>query len=393
MTKLNLFRRRAERFAQLLDRNDNGGRRHVRDPLDDELAGLTALGRRMSEVHQPPASGVDPDFRAHLRAVLIATAERDGIGATATATPDSPLPGATRSARPSRFAARRASAATGRVAARARARAVIIATVAFGAITVSGISAATEQALPGDTLYGMKRSTERAQLALAQSDVSRGQMFLGFAEVRMTEALTVRDDPVAFDAVLDDMDGQTRQGVRLLTISAAQHADRQPLDVIDAFVVSQRPVLRQLATATSPIRTRAAESLGLLDSARARTQALRNGFSCSTPAASESGFDVLGALPTPCGSGQRSGDAGNRAPHGQVAPPPATGGSVDTDDTDDADVAPAAGADRSPQAEQGGQPSVSPQLPTLAEPEAGSAETALPNTPRPAVKDNPAGDR
>ncbi|WSA06458.1 DUF5667 domain-containing protein [Micromonospora sp. NBC_01813] len=384
MSKINFFRRRAERFAQLLDRNENGGRRHVRDPLDDELAGLTTLGRRMSEMQPPPASGVDPDFRAHLRAVLIATAEREGIGATASAVPESPRPGRTRSTRSRRLGARVAGTAAGR----ARARAAIIATVALGAITVSGMSAATEQALPGDTLYGMKRSTERAQLALAHSDVSRGQLFLGFAEVRMAEAQTVHDDATAFDAVLDDMDGQTRQGVRLLTTAAVQRGDQQPLDAIDAFVVTQRPSLRELSAVTSATRDRAAESLALLDAVRARTQSLRNGLTCTAPTDSDPDLDALGPLPTTCGTGQRTGETGIRVPQNQPTPPPAAEEPADVDGTE---VAPAAGASQTP--EQGGQPSNSPQQPTLAEPETGNAETALPNTPRPAVKDRPAADR
>ena len=48
-------------------------------------------------------------------------------------------------------------------------------------MAVSGMSAASENAMPGDALYGVKRSTERAQLALASSEVNRGQLFLDFA--------------------------------------------------------------------------------------------------------------------------------------------------------------------------------------------------------------------
>ncbi|WBB97628.1 MULTISPECIES: DUF5667 domain-containing protein [unclassified Solwaraspora] len=383
MSKLNLFRRRAERFAQLLDRAEAGGRHHVRDPLDDELAGLTTLGRRMSEMPRSPESGVDPDYRAHLRAVLIATAEREGIGAGAPTAPYRRLPARPRSRW---FATRATGARAATTAGRARTRAVIIATVAFGAITVSGMSAATEQAVPGDTLYGMKRSTERAQLALAQSDSSRGQLFLSFAEVRMGEALIVYDEPAEFSAVLDDMDGQTREGVRLLTSAATIGGDGTPLDVIDSFVATQRPTLRQLADGSAANRDRVGKSLTLLDRVRARTTALRDELTCSASATSDS--DELGPLPARCVSAEPAGSI--RVPGGLVGSP--AGSSVDERRADVA-PAPAAGAESPVDPEPDVRPSTSPQQSSLAEPQLGEAtEPDLPG-PRPAVKDNPAADR
>ena len=65
-----------------------------------------------------------------------------------------------------------------RNARRLRTRGAIIVGVACGAIAVSGMSAASENAVPGDALYGVKRSTERAQLELASSDLVR-QAYLG----------------------------------------------------------------------------------------------------------------------------------------------------------------------------------------------------------------------
>ncbi len=65
-------------------------------------------------------------------------------------------------------------------------------------MAVSGISAASENASPGDALYGVKRSTERAQLAMAGSDVTRGQLSLDFAQTRLTEAAAMPGDTDAF---------------------------------------------------------------------------------------------------------------------------------------------------------------------------------------------------
>ncbi|MEV1145220.1 hypothetical protein AB0I76_16260, partial [Micromonospora sp. NPDC049799] len=78
-------RRRAERFAQLLDEANGGRRHHVRSRADDQLTALVAVGRRLGAA--VPTVEVEPDFRTSLRAMLVATAEREGIGAPA-ATPE-----------------------------------------------------------------------------------------------------------------------------------------------------------------------------------------------------------------------------------------------------------------------------------------------------------------
>lgn len=71
-------RRRAERFAQLLDEANGARRHHVRSRVDGQLAPLVAVGQQLSV--DPPAVEVNPDFRTGLRAMLLATAEREGLG-------------------------------------------------------------------------------------------------------------------------------------------------------------------------------------------------------------------------------------------------------------------------------------------------------------------------
>jgi hypothetical protein len=268
----NLFsRRRAERFAQLLDEANGGRRHHVRSRVDDRLGGLVGLGRQLGAA-APPVE-VDADFRTGLRAMLVATAEREGVGTTAApaggdrgeATPRGPLlPPVT--------------------ARRARARCAILVGVAAGAVAVSGISAASENAIPGDALYGMKRSTERAQLALTGSDLNRGQLFLDFARTRLAEADAMRDDRAAFEAILDDMDEDTRQGVRLLTTAAVQRTDPAGLDAVDTFVAGQRRTVAELLDGVSRAeRDRARRSLTLLDAVEQRSGALRAALTCGVP--------------------------------------------------------------------------------------------------------------
>lgn len=275
-------RRRAERFAQLLDEANGGRRHHVRSRADDELTALVAVSRRLTA--DRPDIEVDGEFRTGLRAMLVATAEREGVGApaktgTATGVRASLLP-----------------AMTGR---RARARGAILVGVAAGAIALSGISAASENALPGDALYGMKRSTERAQLALTSSDISRGQLFLDFARTRLDEAATVRDDRLGFSAVLDDMDADTRQGVRLLTTVAAQCTDPAALDAVDTFLGGQRRAVSGLLDRSDHAdRDRTRRSLALLDAAGRRADALREAIACGLPAPTAS--DALGPAPAAC---------------------------------------------------------------------------------------------
>ncbi|WP_374559326.1 DUF5667 domain-containing protein [Micromonospora sp. RHAY321] len=279
-------RRRAERFAQLLDEANGGRRHHVRSRVDGQLAPLVAVGQRLSV--DPPAVEVNPDFRTGLRAMLLATAEREGLGTPAAAEPAATRPASTRGSLLPAVTARRA-----------RARGAILIGVAAGAIAVSGISAASENAVPGDALYGMKRSTERAQLALASSDISRGQLFLDFARTRLGEAAKLRGDRIGYSAVLDDMDADTRQGVRLLTAAAVQRAEPTSLDTLNTFVTGQRRAVGNLVDgATRADRERTGRSLVLLDSIRERSDALRAAIACGLPA--PTGSDALGPVPATC---------------------------------------------------------------------------------------------
>lgn len=281
-------RRRAERFAQLLDETDGG--RHHQAPAsgDDELAGLVAVSQRLSATHL--TVDIDPDFRADVRALLIATAERDGIGATAKAG----TPGVTTPARTPRRPPRPAFA--GR---RARTRSAIIAGVAIGAITVSGISAASDNSVPGDALYGMKRSAERAQLALAGSDTSRGQLHLDFARTRLAEAQALRDDAISLTTVLGDMDADTRTGISLLTASAMHRKDDAALQELANFVAGQRHQLTALLQKTDGVeRDRVTASLTVLDAVTRRLELLRAALACGAGPADRT--DVLGPLPGTC---------------------------------------------------------------------------------------------
>ncbi|MBB2945904.1 hypothetical protein FB565_005662 [Actinoplanes lutulentus] len=296
-----LDRRSAERFAELIDEAGGVPRHHTRGQTDEELNRLVAIGNRLGTAR--PVAPVDSEFRVGLRAMLVATAERDGIGLTAV-NDAAPVADTVDGARRSFF---------GR---RIRARGAIVIGVAAGAMAVSGISAASESASPGDALYGVKRSTERAQLAIAGSDVSRGQLSLDFARNRLTEAVAMDGDDPAFRTVLDDMDADTRKGVRLLNTAVVSNKDRKPLTTLNGFVSTQRKAFEPAIDELSPAnRDRAAASLALLQDVTARSEQLRTGLNCEkiTP----NGSDELGPKLRDC-DGDSNAGAGTQSKPGHT---------------------------------------------------------------------------
>jgi hypothetical protein len=352
-------RRRAERFAELLDETTGGRRHHSRGPADEQLAELVAIGHRLSATRT--RVNVEPEFRVGLRAMLVATAERDGIGATASAIETEP--GAHAGVRePGRGMF--GLSGSGR---RIRARGAIVIGVAAGAMAVSGISAASENASPGDALYGVKRSTERAQLAMAGSDVTRGQLSLDFAKTRLAEATAMRGDDSAFGGVLNDMDADTKKGVRLLTGSAVNRAQPPPLTTVDNFVAQQRHTIERAMDKLSPAnKERALESVALLDDVHARTASLRAGLAC--PTRTRAGADVLGPKLKDCLDGTGDATSPDR-PHG-TAGKNATkpGGSADSGKTKPERTDPAAAPGTTGQADPDADTTVPGTDPTTGDP-------------------------
>ena len=297
-----LDRRGAERFAELLDETSGGHRHQAHAPADERLTELVAIGHSLAGART--AIRVEPEFRTGLRSMLVATAERDGIGRAVA-----PAAGPAETS-----AVRAGNSVFGKGSGRRiRARGAIVLGVAAGALAVSGISAASENAAPGDALYGVKRSTERAQLAMAGSDLTRGQLSLDFARNRLAEAGALAGDTAKFGKVLNDMDTDTKQGVRLLTGFAVARRDDAPLAVVDTFVGAQRarmtPVLDGLnATA----RQRVVDSLSLLEVVHRRADDLRAGLACATPA--PAGTDTLGPKLEDCLRGSDNSSTPQREP-------------------------------------------------------------------------------
>lgn len=276
-----------------------GARRHrMRSTFDDSLTGLVSVSQRLADL--PVKVEAQQEFRDGLRAMLLATAEREGIGVTAKVPEPSPRTGL--------HSLRRPAGSRPAVSRRTRTRGAIVVGLAAGTLALSGMSAASGDAIPGDALYTVKRSTEKAQLALAGSDISRGQLYLEFARTRLDEAQAVKD-PTGLTSVLDDMDNETVEGIRLLTATAVTRKDTAALDAIDSFTTGQHAAAEKLRASTNgDAHTRATKSVTLLEEIDRRSKALRPLLKCGQSAVSSP--DTLGPVPnsTACKPANKSGN-------------------------------------------------------------------------------------
>lgn len=187
---------------------------------------------------------------------------------------------------------------------------------------VSGVGIASSSAKPGEPLYSFKRDHETFTLAFARSDISRGQLHLQFARTRLSEAEGITD-ATQLDSTLDDADGDTRSAMRDLGDAALSRNSTSPLDPIDQFVVNQRKDLQSWMDKLSiNKRTRAAESLAVLDQVQQRSTALRTALSCNNGPVSTNGSDDLGLIPGNC-LAARAAEHGTSTKHDAPSAAPA----------------------------------------------------------------------
>ncbi|MEV5551696.1 DUF5667 domain-containing protein [Streptomyces sp. NPDC052309] len=116
--------------------------------------------------------------------------------------------------------------------------------VAAGAL--GGVAAASSDALPGDSLYGLKRGIEDFRLGLADGDDERGRAYLDLASTRLSEArrLMERDRSGHLDheslgeirRALSGMRHDASEGHRLLSAAYARDPDSLgPMQALSAF--------------------------------------------------------------------------------------------------------------------------------------------------------------
>jgi uncharacterized membrane protein YgcG len=120
--------------------------------------------------------------------------------------------------------------------------------VAAGAF--GGVAAASTNALPGDSLYGLKRGMEDLKLDMAGSDASRGGVYLDMAATRMQEARRLMDrgrggqlDSESVGEVrraLSGMHQEASEGHRLLTEAYQKDGSLQPMELLNSFAETHR---------------------------------------------------------------------------------------------------------------------------------------------------------
>ena len=188
-------RRRAEEFEALVSRDPTTA---SSGPDAERYADLLEV---VADLRAVPPATARPEFVASLRERLMAEAD--------TALVRQP-PAPSRLAMPasSRTRQRRIGALLGGVA-------------LVGSAATMAVAAQT--ALPGESLYGVKRGIESAQVRLATDDADRGRTLLAQAGTRLTELEELAAGDAGRDELVPDtLDSFTRQssdGVRSLLAS------------------------------------------------------------------------------------------------------------------------------------------------------------------------------
>lgn len=203
-------RRRAEEFDALVEGGPTG---ELHDARDADLLELVVAMRGVPEV------SARPEFVADLRERLMAEAE------TALVPDDLDrlrLP----SRRPKRE--RRMAALVGGIA-------------IVGATT--SVAVASQSALPGDSLYPVKRVLEEAHTSISIGEASKGQTVLSNASDRLdeVEALVQQDDPGNDQRIADTLNAFTDQatsGSDLLLADYNHHGNKSSIVRLHDFASS-----------------------------------------------------------------------------------------------------------------------------------------------------------
>ncbi|MGI5368280.1 DUF5667 domain-containing protein [Streptomyces sp. A244] len=254
--------RRANAFAQALEEQSEQGTAAeqpegsapapaVAEP--SEQARHLALASGLGALPKPE---LDPEVKVVQRAQLVAAFEAmlqegtAGGGATDSAFPEqrSRARGAHRAGSLKKFRPR-SRLAKGLTAG---GLSVGVAASAFG-----GVSAASSDALPGDSLYGLKRGIEDVKLGLADGADERGRVYLDHASTRLSEARRLmergRSGPLDHESLgeirraLSGMRHDASEGHRLLSEAYERDPDSLgPMQALSAFSRSHRQAWGEL---------------------------------------------------------------------------------------------------------------------------------------------------
>jgi len=209
-------RRRADEFDALLSRRPE-------TPLTDrEAERFAALLTLVSDLRAVPEAMPRPEFSGALRERLMTEADT-----VLLPQPSSPL-APQRLSMPARGRDRRVAILLGGAA-------------IVGATATMAVAAQT--ALPGESLYSVKRGIEAAEVRFAGDDAARGRALLANAETRLTEleALAASDDPSTQQTVPDTLDAFTEEsseGVGSLLTAYAQSGSEADVERAREFTAT-----------------------------------------------------------------------------------------------------------------------------------------------------------
>jgi hypothetical protein len=194
---------------------------------------------------------------------------------------------------------------------------LVTATMTVLILLLGGTVWMSRGALPGDTLYGVKRASESVQLSLTTGDAARGRELLSFAKTRADEvqallgqagAMALGDGPQAGAAISDraaslitntlgSADDDVREASRLLGNQAVRTRSAEPLDVMTSWAPGQLERLRAITERipAGQLHERAAASTDLVSAALDRARALQAQVGCDCLRGAS---DELG--PVPC---------------------------------------------------------------------------------------------
>ncbi|MGW2292748.1 DUF5667 domain-containing protein [Streptomyces phaeochromogenes] len=248
--------RRANAFAQALEEQpDRGTAAEQSEGPAPAVVDRPEQGRMLSlatGLGELPKPELDPEVKVVQRAQLVAAMEamlQEGTAAGGGAA-DPSVP-EQRSHR-----GRGAHRATGLGKLRPRSR--LSKGLAAGGLTVgvaagafSGVAAASSDALPGDSLYGLKRGMEDLKLGMADGEGDRGRLYLDQASTRLSEARRLmergRSGPLDHESLgeirraLSGMQHDASEGHRLLHEAYERDPDSLgPIQALSAFSQSHR---------------------------------------------------------------------------------------------------------------------------------------------------------
>ncbi|ELS55331.1 DUF5667 domain-containing protein [Streptomyces viridochromogenes] len=254
--------RRANAFAQALEElTDQGSAAEQAEQPDGsapeaaaaeqtEQGRLLALTASLGELPKPT---LDPEVKVVQRAQLVAAMEAMLQEGTAAGEAGPALP----EQRSDRAQGAHRASPLGKLRPRSRLAKGLTAgglSVGVAAGAFGGVAAASSEALPGDSLYGLKRGIEDFKLnVLADSDNERGRTYLDQASTRLSEARRLMErgrgghldhESVAeIRRALSGMRHDASEGHRLLR-EAYQRDPKSlgPIQALSAFSRSQREV-------------------------------------------------------------------------------------------------------------------------------------------------------